>query len=139
MHESLTFNTYFNKFLLVGATGQWENNKLIYGFYYSLSDDLIHWTTIKLIMKAKLSFTPDMPGETLGYPSLLDPNDTSRNFEKTGQRPYLYYTRMHPYTQKNNGLDRDLVRVPLEFYKSEKEKTESKSNLENQSENTANK
>jgi hypothetical protein len=119
MQTSLTFNTYFNKFLLVGATGQWENNKLIHGFYYSLSDDLIHWTPRKLIMKAKLPWTPDLQGEVLLYSSLLDPNDTSRNFEKTGQRPYLYYTRMHPYTPKNNGLDRDLVRVPLEFHKSE--------------------
>jgi hypothetical protein len=122
MHENLTFNTYFNKFLLVGATGVWnsKNKKVIHGFYYSLSDDLIHWTPRKLIMEAKFPWTPDLLGEVLLYPSLLDPNDTSRNFEKTGQRPYLYYTRMHPYTPKNNGLDRDLVRVPLEFYKSEK-------------------
>jgi len=131
LHESLTFNTYFNKFLLVGATGKWhpEKKKVVHGFYYSLSDDLIHWTSRKLIMEAKLPWTPDLPGEALLYPSLLDPADTSQNFERTGKRPYLYYTRMHPYTEPNRGLDRDLVRVPIEFYKSKK--TGSKSSLEN--------
>lgn len=119
MHESLTFNTYFNKFLLVGSHGQWdhERKKFIHGFCYSLSDDLIHWTKAKLIMEAKFPWTPNLPGEILLYPSLLDPNDTSRNFEVTGRRPYLYYTRFHPYTPQNRGLDRDLVRVLIEFNK----------------------
>ncbi len=139
LHASLTFNTYFDKFLLVGSLGQWdpEQKKFIHGFCYSLSDDLIHWTKAKLIMEAKFPWTPDLPGEVLLYPSLLDPADTSRNFERTGKRVYLYYTRMHPYTQQNRGLDRDLVRVPIEFYRSEK--TGGKSNLEDQSKKTADK
>jgi hypothetical protein len=116
MHESLTFNTYFNKFLLVGSTAVWDpNQRNIYGFCYSLSDDLIHWSPRKLIMKAKFPWTPDLPGEILLYPSLIDPNDSSRNFEKTGRRPYLYYSRWHTYTPENQGLDRDLVRIPIQF------------------------
>jgi hypothetical protein len=117
LHRSLTFNTYFNKFLLVGENSVWDPNqgKAIHGFCYSLSDDLIHWSPRKLIMKAKLPWTPDLPGEILLYSSLIDPNDTSRNFENTGQRPYLYFTRMHSYTFENPGLDRDLVRVPIQF------------------------
>lgn len=119
LHGNLTFNTYLNKFLLVGSTGQWDpkRKKYIHGFCYSLSDDLIHWTKAKLIKEAKFPWTPKLPGEVLLYPSLLDPSDKSRNFEKTGRRPYLYYTRWHPYSQQNNGLDRDLVRVPIEFNK----------------------
>ena len=117
LHEGLTFNTYFNKFLLVGAEGVWDSERQMYipGFYYSLSDDLIHWTPRKLIMEARLPWTPDWPGEVLLYPSLIDPNDTSRNFEVTGQQPYLYYTRFHPYTSENLSLDRDLVRVQIKF------------------------
>jgi hypothetical protein len=117
MTESLTFNVYFNKFLLVGAEGVWDSERQMYipGFCYSLSDDLIHWTPRKLIMEARLPWTPDWPGEVLLYPSLIDPNDTSRNFEVTGQQPYLYYTRFHPYTPENLGLDRDLVRVHIKF------------------------
>lgn len=117
MHESLTYNTYFKQYVLVGASGQYDpaTKRPVHGFYFARSDDLIHWTDRKLIMEAKLPWTPDLPGEVILYPSLLDPEDTSRNFERTGRRPYLYYTRMHPATPENNGLDRDLVRVPIEF------------------------
>ncbi len=113
--ESLTFNTYFGKFLLVGATGLWVEGKLIHGFYYTLSDDLLHWSERKLIMPGKLPWSPEVPGEVVLYPSLVDPDDTSRNFEITGQRSYLYFTRFHPNTPANQGLDRDLVRVRIEF------------------------
>jgi hypothetical protein len=115
LHRSLTFNTYFNKFLLVGENSVWDPNqrKTIQGFCYSLSDDFIHWSPRKLIMEVKIPWISGLPGEA--YPSLIDPDNTSRNFEKTGQRPYLYFTRMHPYTFENQGLDRDLVRVPIQF------------------------
>lgn len=111
MHESLTFSTAFNKFLLVGAAGLEDSThrRIVHGFYYSLSDDLIHWSPRKLLMEARPWWVTDLPGEALAYPSLLDPNDTSRNFEITGRQPYLYYTRFH------SGLDRDLVRVRIEF------------------------
>ncbi len=32
MSESLTYNTYFGEFLLVGATAQWVNGQFIQGF-----------------------------------------------------------------------------------------------------------
>lgn len=118
MHSSLTFNTYFNKFLVVGQARKWdrEKKKFIPGFYYSLSDDLIHWTPRKLIMEATLKWARNSPTEGfVSYPSLIDPNDTSRNFEVTGRRPYLYYTRRHRNTRQTRGLDRDLVRVPIQF------------------------
>jgi hypothetical protein len=116
MCDSLTFNTYFGKFLLVGATAQWINDEFVTGFYYSLSDDLVNWSMRKLLMRAKLPFwETDQSGEFVLYPSLIDPDDTSRNFEITGQRPYLYFTRRHPITAANQGLDRDLVRVRIEF------------------------
>ena len=43
------------------------------------------------------------------YPSIVDHEDSTVNFERPGRMPYLYYTR------HNGGLDRDLVRVPLTF------------------------
>jgi hypothetical protein len=45
------------------------------------------------------------------YPSIIDHEDSTTNFERPGRTPYLYYTR------SNGGywLDRDLVRVPLTF------------------------
>ena len=50
------------------------------------------------------------------YPSLLDPQSDSRNFETTGKTAYLYYTR-HNFGQ--GSPDRDLIRVAVEFFPTE--------------------
>ena len=42
--------------------------------------------------------------------SLLDPESESRNFETTGRRPWLYFTRFH-YEECRNVPNRDLVIV----------------------------
>jgi hypothetical protein len=47
------------------------------------------------------------------YPSLLDPNSASLTFSTTGKTAYLYYTRNN---HGHGSLDRDLVRVPVEFF-----------------------
>lgn len=47
---------------------------------------------------------------TVLYPYLVDRADTTVNFETMGRTPHLYYTRFN-----DDGLDRDLVRVPLTF------------------------
>ena len=54
--------------------------------------------------------------EPIAYPSVLDPDSSSRNFETTGKRAYLYFTRYN-YESCQETLDRDLVRVPIEFTK----------------------
>ena len=115
MADNLTFNTFFNKFMVVGTANKWdpEREKEVYGFYYSLSDDLINWSDTNLIMECELWWTNDNSVDRLGYPALIDPSDTSRNFSNTGQRPYLYFTRWN----QNTDLDRDLVRVQIEFTK----------------------
>jgi hypothetical protein len=46
------------------------------------------------------------------FPSVIDPGSTSRNFETVGKTAYLYYTQFH-YTNCQQTLDRDLVRVPI--------------------------
>jgi hypothetical protein len=113
MADNITFNTFFNKFMLVGTASRWdpEREEEEHGFYYSLSDDLIHWSERKLIMEGELWWTSGNWVDRIGYPALIDPTDTSRNFTNTGQRPYLYFTRWNKYTD----LDRDLVRIQIEF------------------------
>jgi hypothetical protein len=113
--ESLTWNTYFKKWLLVRATGGGGGT----GFYTYTSDDLINWSGTKLMTNAELPWTHTCgePDYVL-YPSLLDPESKSRNFEDTGQRPYLFFT--HFNVAYNSGgcymsLDRDLLRIPIEF------------------------
>jgi PKD repeat protein len=62
-------------------------------------------------MEVKTLWQPGLPGDAHAYPSLIDPDDTSRNFEYTDQQVYLYYTRWHSGT----AYDRDLARIPIEF------------------------
>ena len=78
-----------------------------WGFYYSLSDDLVHWSAPIRIMDTRA--WGDV-GELRLYPSLLDPASSSRNFETTGRSPWLYFTRFHGGF---GSLDRDLVRVRI--------------------------
>ncbi len=118
MSLSLTYNTYFGKYLLVAPANQYNNRRrLVTGFYYSLSDNLIDWSQRKLIREVVVPETYRCGDrDPLFYPSILDPTSGSRNFETSGRRPYLYFTRMH-YRACQQTSDRDLVRVQIEFSK----------------------
>ena len=119
MHESLTYNTYLDKYLLVGIAGDALPGRpgTTWGIYYSVSDDLVNWSRRKLIREIEAVWTYECgDSNPILYPSVLDPESTSRNFETTGQRPYLYFTRFH-YRNCVQTLNRDLVRVRLSFSK----------------------
>ena len=109
MHGSITWNTYFNKFLLVGSA---QKNG-VWGFYYSLSEDLINWSVRKKIMEANVNIHAQSGSAVYGYPTIIDHNDTTRNFEVTGQEVYLYYSKW-PYGENYN---RTLERIPIRFNK----------------------
>ena len=108
MCASISYNSYFGKYILVDFTVGEVNGVLKYGFYYSLSNDLIHWSTKQFIMQVQQTWAVG----GANYPSLIDHNDVSRNFEVTGQSCFLYYTKWNSGT-----YDRDLVRVPITFSK----------------------
>ncbi len=118
LSESITYNTYLDRYVLVGISADWLDNREVWGFYYSFSRDLINWTHRKLLIEIELPWTVEFPGSDVShlYPTLLDPDSDSRNFETTDKTAYLYFTR-------NNfghaSLDRDLIRVPVEFFPSE--------------------
>jgi len=111
--ESLTWNTYFKKWMLVGS-GLNADGVSGTGFYYHTSDDLINWSEAKLLMKGPLPWEHTCDGEVLRDPSVLDPESKTRNFDTVGQRPNLYFTRFH-LTGCSWSLNRDLVRIPIEF------------------------
>jgi hypothetical protein len=119
MHESLTYNTYLDKYLLVGLSASVVPGRRgpTWGIHYSVSEDLISWQPRKLIREAQLPWTYEC-GESspILYPSVLDPESRSRNYETTGRRPYLYFTRFH-YRDCKQTLNRDLIRVQIEFSK----------------------
>jgi hypothetical protein len=119
MTMSLTYNTYFGKYLLVGNSSQYIPGKrrVVNGFYYSLSEDLIKWSQRKLIKEVEVPQTYQCGDpDPVYYSSVLDPESKSRNFETTGKRAYIYFTRFH-YKACTQTLDRDLMRVPVEFSK----------------------
>jgi hypothetical protein len=117
MTEGLTFNTWLGQYLLVGVGSEWDPalGRDVWGFYYTTSNDLLHWSERKLIFEAVLPWTYKGCGDDdpVQYPSLLDPNSTSRNFETTGRTMYLYFVRDHYNQYCYQSLDRDLVRVPV--------------------------
>jgi hypothetical protein len=84
---------------------------------FSLSGDLVHWGSPRLIETTELVYTYDCGDENpVAHPAILDPASTSRNFETAGREPYLYFTRFH-YQDCQQTLDRDLVRVRIRFSK----------------------
>ena len=116
MNESLTFNTVLKKFMLVGASSAPDpaTGADVHGIYYSLSDDLVTWTQRRLLLRAQLPWTVRCDGRRpIAYPAVLDPASTSRNFETTGRRFFLYFTRFNGGCRLTS--DRDLVRVPVAF------------------------
>jgi hypothetical protein len=119
LSDSITYNTYLGRYVLIGLSADWLDDREVWGVFYAFSDDLVHWTRRKLLVEMNLPWTADNFDDLVYmYPSLLDPESESRTFETVGKTGYLYYTRLN-FGQGN--LDRDLIRVPVEFFPSEGE------------------
>jgi hypothetical protein len=118
MSDSLTFNRYLGTYLLVGVAGRRQpGGGVVWGIYFSTSDDLVHWTQRKLIRETELPWTYQCGDhDPILDPSILDPSDGTRNFTDAGRAPYLYYVEMH-YKKCVQSFDRDLVRVRVSISK----------------------
>ncbi len=104
-------NTYLGKYVMVGGALAGGPTEYVCGFFYSLSSDMISWTRLRLLKEAYVPWSQQcFPLGTVGevFPSFIDHQDSTVNFERPGQTPYLYYTRFN-----DRDLDRDLVRVPV--------------------------
>jgi hypothetical protein len=118
MVQSLTYSSYFRKYLLVGqgqlydpSRGEW-----VYGFYYSTSSDLLNWSRRTLLLEIPLPWNHICGGEDSGaYPVLLNPGSSDRNFGATSQSTYLYWTRLHYDENCNISSELDLNRIPIKF------------------------
>ncbi len=113
----LVYSSYVGRYMVVR---QWQTiveGRQSCGFFFELSADLVHWGKPQQLVEAQHTWCnvpPQVPSplgaNLVGYPSLVDHADSTVNFERIGQTPYLYYTRFNDCC-----LDRDLVRVPLTF------------------------
>jgi hypothetical protein len=105
--NSLTYSTEARQWLLVGQA--------LGGAYFSLSSDLIHWAAPKLFFPAQVTWNYQCGDpDPIAYPSVIDPKSTDRNFQTVGGTAYLYFTQFH-YSNCEQTLDRDLVRVPIQI------------------------
>jgi hypothetical protein len=119
MSHSLTYNEYLDRYMLIGTAARHSGpgRRTVWGIYFSLSEDLVHWSERKLIREAEFPWSFRCgDSDPILYPSLLDPRSRSRNFDSVGKRAFLYYTQFH-YTDCKQTSDRDLIRVPVEFEK----------------------
>lgn len=117
MVQSLTYNSYFKKYLLIGQSYDWDatRQQYVYGVYYSTSTDLLTWSHRTLLMEAVLPWTYQCGGDNpIAYPVALNPQSTDRNFGTTGQSTYLYFTRFN-YVNCAGNYDLDLIRIPFKF------------------------
>lgn len=85
------------------------------GIFAISSTDLLQWSRPALIRSVPLltRFECSDP-EAFFYPSLLDRDSPSRNFEDVGKHAYLYLTRIR-FESCRPGPERDLIRIPVEI------------------------
>jgi len=103
----LSYNSYLEKFVAVGGGG-FEPGGIL-GFYFSTSDDLINWEPKKLLLETEFPDPMDPTAPYSAYPTFIDPSDPTVNFERPGQRPFLYYSRFNRFP------DVDVLRRQVEF------------------------
>jgi hypothetical protein len=116
LERSLTYNSFLNKFVVIGTETKFDpaTGKQNRGFYYSFSDDLIHWSDRQLLVLAPICVA-NGARDYGAYPSIIDPSSTDRNFTTVGRTAYMYFTRINNPADCSGTNDRDLLRVPIEF------------------------
>ena len=97
--------------LMAGGRRRAQGEAPIEGFYLSSSTDLIAWSEPTLVWAAQVYPKAGDCGPLLNYPSLLDPDSPSRNFETGGDTPQLYFIE-HVQHACRAGQDRNLLRRP---------------------------
>ena len=118
MTQSLTYSTYLDRYVLVGTSGKYDpgRREIVWGLYFSTSEDLISWSERRLLMEAELPHVHKCGDPSLRvHPSVLDPRSASRNFETVGKHAFLYFTRVRYDSACRQSSDRDLLRIAITF------------------------
>ncbi len=99
---------YIGLFTHRGKTG--PGIEPVDGVYYATSPDLIAWTAPRLLFPTPTTLDKGCDTMPVVYPSLIDPDSPSRNFEDTDDDAYIYMTRITMEGCKT-GWTRNLVRL----------------------------
>jgi hypothetical protein len=112
--ESLIYDERIGRFVSVGVSFDPSSPEPKFAVYYSTSPNLIDWSLRELLIEVPINNTVDDPdNETVhAYPALIDPDSSSLSFDTSDGELYLYMSR---FNFGGNGLDRDLLRWPIEF------------------------
>lgn len=86
------------------------------GFYTLSSKDLIHWDGPHLLKRAPLAARVDSSSDVLSYPSLIDPQSKSRNFDTLDHRNAWLFWTDHHLKNGSGTLDRDLDYIQVDLY-----------------------
>jgi hypothetical protein len=117
VNRSVVWSTYLNKWIVAGTSTIYQAayGTLLRSFYFSTSDDLIHWTPRQLLMHVENDATYQCGDlDPAAYPSFVDPDSTDRNFQTIDQTTHLYFTTF----RRENCMPtskRDLKRVEIQF------------------------
>ena len=113
--QGIVYDEALGKYIAVGIAAHPTTtpDRLMWGVYYSFSDDLIDWSRRRLLYQIPIRASVANPDVDLhyAYPSLLDPDSQSRVFSTADDAFYLYLTRANMGDQ----ADRDLIRVPVQL------------------------
>ena len=84
------------------------------GIYWMRSTDLVHWSEPALLVELPLLWRRDCAAPAAyAYPSLLDGDSGSRNFDTVDADFWLYLVEMRIGPDCRIGPDRDLLRLPV--------------------------
>jgi hypothetical protein len=117
MVQSVTYNSFFKKYLLVGHSQWYDPNRgeWVYGFWYSTSSDLLNWSLRQLLLEIPIWNYQCGGEDQTAYPVVLNPGSADRNFGTTAQTTYLYFTRIFHDENCNLNGQEDLIRIPIKF------------------------
>lgn len=83
------------------------------GFYYSTSPDLLNWSEAINFISAPIAPRRDKSTEYWAYPSLIDFDSKSRNFDTIDTPNTAVFFTIHHLKDGNGTMDRDLAYVPV--------------------------
>ena len=115
--SSLAWQTEAEAYLAVTpATLRDGDGVLRSGIWWTTSADLIHWARPRLLLELPLLWRRDCGTDAaFAYPSLLDPDSPTANFETVDGEFWLYLVRIRLDDDCKAGPRRDLVRFPISW------------------------
>eukprot|EP01084_Bolivina_argentea_P234223 394316_1 len=106
-YPTLLWSEYYNKFMMVA-----QEHGQAQGFSFTLSDNFINWDEWSLIRKG---YHNNQTYHEI-YPSFIDPNCNSLNYDCVGKNGYLYWVVARGKINGTDTIVRDIYRQHVEFY-----------------------